>query len=379
MGAVIMAYRGQHASRRELDKSRGRERLERDRVITLVNNLTDAIFSMDEHGIIGLYNAAALNLLDTNASIQGVHIDELLNLETLDGQPIPVFKELRKASSIRTRDDIIMPLDGDDRLRLSATFAPIQGDVSITSDGYVLILRDITKVKSLEEERDEFISVVSHELRTPITIAEASLSNFQAMKERGMTEKLDDALAEAHKQVLFLARIVNDLSTLSRAERGVADAAELIDVTELAQKLHREYEPQASSKGLAFNLDVRGGVGKVHVSRLYLEELLQNFITNAIKYTQKGSITLIMRRTGGQVYFGVKDTGIGIGRSDQKRVFDRFFRAEDYRTRETSGTGLGLYVAAKLARKLNCTITLDSRLNHGSTFSFTLPPAKKKK
>ena len=228
----------------------------------------------------------------------------------------------------------------------------------------------------MEEERDEFISVISHELRTPITIAEASLSNVQLMMHRGMTDKLDDSLAEAHKQIMFLARIVNDLSTLSRAERGIADESELINVTELAEKLRHEYEPQATEKKLAFNLDVRAGVGNVNVSRLYLEELLQNFITNAIKYTQKGSVTLIMKRSGGKVYFGVKDTGIGIGRSDQKKIFDRFFRAEDYRTRETSGTGLGLYVAAKLARKLGCTIKLESRLNHGSTFSFSLPPAK---
>ena len=377
LAAVVIAYRGRHQSRQELRRSRSRERLERDRVLTLVNNLTDAIISMDAHGIISLYNAAALSLLDTNASIQGVHIDELLNFETNDKQPVPVFKELRKSPAIRTRDDIIMPLEGGDRVRLSATFAPVQGgNDTLTSDGYVLILRDITRVKSLEEERDEFISVISHELRTPITIAEASLSNVQLMMHRGMTDKLDDSLAEAHKQIMFLARIVNDLSTLSRAERGIADESELINVTELAEKLRHEYEPQATEKKLAFNLDVRAGVGNVNVSRLYLEELLQNFITNAIKYTQKGSVTLIMKRSGGKVYFGVKDTGIGIGRSDQKKIFDRFFRAEDYRTRETSGTRLGLYVAAKLARKLGCTIKLESRLNHGSTFSFSLPPAK---
>ena len=365
LAVVVIAYRGRHQSRQELRRSRSRERLERDRVLTLVNNLTDAIISMDAHGIIGLYNAAALSLLDTNASIQGVHIDELLNFETNDKQPVPVFKELRKSPAIRTR------------VRLSATCAPVQGGSdTLTSDGYVLILRDITRVKSLEEERDEFISVISHELRTPITIAEASLSNVQLMMHRGMTDKLDDSLAEAHKQIMFLARIVNDLSTLSRAERGIADESELINVTELAEKLRHEYEPQATEKKLAFNLDVRAGVGNVNVSRLYLEELLQNFITNAIKYTQKGSVTLIMKRSAGKVYFGVKDTGIGIGRSDQKKIFDRFFRAEDYRTRETSGTGLGLYVAAKLARKLGCTIKLESRLNHGSTFSFSLPPAK---
>ena len=87
------------------------------------------------------------------------------------------------------------------------------GGDKMTPDGYVLILRDITKTKSLEEERDEFISVVSHELRTPIAIAEGSLSNAKLLVERKITSKIPEAIDESHKQILFLARMINDLST----------------------------------------------------------------------------------------------------------------------------------------------------------------------
>src|SRR5690606_7617328 len=95
-------------------------------------------------------------------------------------------------------------------------------------EGYVLIFRDVTKSKSLEEERDEFISVVSHELRTPITIAEGTISNTQLLLERPGTakNKLIESVDTAHEQIMFLARMVNDLSTLSRAERGIADESE---------------------------------------------------------------------------------------------------------------------------------------------------------
>jgi signal transduction histidine kinase len=106
---------------------------------------------------------------------------------------------------------------------------------------------------------------------------------------------------------------------------------------------------------------------------LYLEEILQNFITNAIKYTQKGSVTLRIRKTREGVHFAVKDSGIGISKADQKRIFEKFYRSEDYRTRESSGTGLGLYVVQKLSHKLSTTIEVSSQLNHGSEFSFTLP------
>lgn len=350
---------------------------EHQRMITLINNITDAILSTDEHGIINTYNSAALNLIDTNSGINGEHISQVLNLETIDKKPIDIFKELTKSSAIRQRDDVLMKIGDDDYIRLEVTLAPVQSGDKMTPDGYVLILRDITKTKSLEEERDEFISVVSHELRTPIAIAEGSLSNAKLLVERKMTSKIPEAIDESHKQILFLARMINDLSTLSRAERGVADETEIIDIAELAAQINSEYSPQASEKGLAFNLDIDGRLGVVKVSRLYLEEILQNFITNAIRYTPKGSITLSIKKTkSGEIIFKVIDTGIGISKADMAKIFDKFYRAEDYRTRETKGTGLGLYVSAKLAKKLGCKIEVESRLNHGSVFGFRLKEFK---
>lgn len=354
-----------------------KKNLNRHEMLTIINNINAAIINMDEHGIITMFNAAALDMIDTNETIEGEHISEVLNLETVEHESIDIFKELTKSSAIRQRDDLIITIE-DEEIRLEVTFAPVQDGDQLTPDGYVLILRDVTKKKNLEEERDEFISVVSHELRTPITIAEGSLSNAKILIERHMNDKIPAAIDESHKQVLFLARMVNDLSTLSRAERGVSDEKEVIDLIELAKKTNDEYSPQATEKGIAFNLDIDSSPGSVEASRLYLEELLQNFITNAIRYTQKGSITLSIKKDkSGNVRFAVKDSGIGISKADLSKIFDKFYRAEDYRTRETNGTGLGLYVSAKLARKLGCKIEVESRLNHGSTFSFKLPQHKK--
>lgn len=239
-----------------------------------------------------------------------------------------------------------------------------------------MIARDVTKEKSLEEERDEFISVVSHELRTPITIVEGSVSNLQLLMNQPKLPAqsvLKSTLNTAHEQVMYLAKMVNDLSTLSRAERGVADSAEVIDVAEMVQRMHQQYQKDATARGLHLNLDLAPKVGAISASRLYTEELLQNFITNAIKYTNEGTITIIVKKSSNMVTFAVKDTGIGISRGEQQKVFNKFYRSEDYRIRETNGTGLGLYVSAKLAHKLGTQINLTSRLNHGSTFSFSLP------
>lgn len=377
--AAIALNRIKEYDREAIAKSQRGEALQRDRILTLINNLADAIVSTDEKGTIQVYNAAALNLLDTNAGLNDQSIDDVLNL-SLDGAKVHLLPLLKKAKGVTVSDDFTSKI-GDETVRLEVTYAPIRGSFEKKGagkkeqDGYVIIFRDVTKAKSLEEERDEFISVVSHELRTPIAVTEGAIDNARLIFEKDSSKKeaVQTTLKLAHDQIIFLSKMVNDLSTLSRAERGVADVPESIDVMELAHSLHAEYSPEAEKKGLHFNLSAHGKLGTVSASRLYLHELMQNFITNAIKYTKEGRIDLIVERSGDTVSFAVVDTGIGISKSDQAKIFQKFYRAEDYRTRETSGTGLGLYVAVKLAKKLGTEIHMKSRLNHGSTFSFELP------
>lgn len=377
--SVASMGRAQEVNSAELSRSKAEQSLQRDRILTIINNLADAVLSTDKHGIIRVYNAASLNLLDTNESLNSHHIGKVLALRDADGEIVNPFDLLKSSNGVVVRDDLLMDIDGD-TIRLELTMSPIRGTYSSAKrttahDGYVVILRDITKAKSLEEERDEFISVVSHELRTPISIAEGTISNVQLMLDRPNVAKsvLKSSITMAHEQVIFLAKMVNDLSTLSRAERGVADTPESINVRSLINDLYKEYAPQAAKKKLHFDLDLATHLGSVTASPLYLKELLQNFITNALKYTKEGGITVHVVRDEDNLTFAVKDTGIGISKTDQAKVFNKFYRSEDYRTRETGGTGLGLYVAAKLSKKLGTQISLTSRLNHGSTFSFSLP------
>lgn len=365
----------QSSEHNDLVRSQNREKQQHTQLLTLINSVDQAIISLDAQGVVQTYNAATLNLLDTNESLTGKKIDTIFHVHTTDDTPIKLLDKL-KTSDRMTEDDTLSHtfVDGES-IRLGVTWTAIKNPI-ITSqvDGYIVVIRDITKAKSLAEERDEFISVVSHELRTPITITEGTLSNVQLFLERGADpKKLVSSVKDAHDQIIYLAKMVNDLSTLSRADRGVGDNKERIDVTQLAQEMYNEYAPKAQKKGLVFNLDASGRLGSVMVSRLYLEEILQNFITNAIKYTPQGSVTLTIRRADKHIEFSVKDTGIGIAKNEHKKVFNKFYRSEDYRTRETSGTGLGLYVVQKLAKKIETEIHLTSRHNHGSTFSFSLP------
>lgn len=357
------------------NKSRRKESLQREKLTTLINAMGDAVINTDENGIIRIYNSATLNLLDTNATLSGQSIDKILRLSDEDGVGLKLFKYTQKANHIFSRRDLSHKLDNDEKIKLYINASPVRPTYhQKAQSGYIFILRDITKEKSLEEERDEFISVVSHELRTPIAISEGNLSNVQfLLQQKAKPAVLQPAIDAAHEQIIFLGKMINDLSTLSRAERGVADKTEPIDIKEMLEAMFNEYRPQAEAKGLHLNLDLGPNLGQVNASRLYLEEVIQNFVTNSIKYTQKGSVTIKANSDDNGVRFAITDTGIGISSSDQKRIFQKFYRSEDYRTRETSGTGLGLYVVQKLASKLGMHVEVTSRLNHGSTFAFLLP------
>lgn len=369
----------------EISKVRDQERIQHNQVEAIINTLSYGIVSTDSTGEILTYNAGLLDLLDTNKSIIGSNVDSLIGLRDSNGKKVKISTLFDSISSTFTRTDVSIanPEDDDDLIKIELTISPVSNAYSSTKGasihGYVIMLRDITKAKTLEEERDEFISVVSHELRTPITVAEGTISNTQEMMKRADTplSVLKPSIDLAHDQVVFLARMVNDLSTLSRAERGVGGEVEVISIDDLFQTLYREYQSQAKANNLKLDIDVPGNIGSVKTSRLYLTELIQNFITNSIKYTKEGTVTLRVKKTKKQVTMSVADTGIGISKHDQAKIFEKFYRSEDYRTRETGGTGLGLYVAHKLAHKLDTKIEMKSRLNHGSTFSITLPLLQK--
>lgn len=375
IGLIMSALRQiQGVEHKDLQRTKRQQLVQEEQLLTLINSIGVAMMSTSPNGVIRVYNAALLSLLDTNDSLSGKSIDDVINTFTLDGEPLKLSK-LTSASQRQDRDDIIFKYEDGEEIRLSIGISPIRGTFAQGSgavEGFIFLIQDVTKAKSLEEERDEFISVVSHELRTPITIAEGTISNAKLFLERGTSpDKLVPALSEAHDQITFLASMVNDLGTLSRAERGVGDSFEEIDLNQLATDLYHKYEPRAKNKGLVLQLDAGTRLGAITTSRLYLEEILQNFITNAIKYTQKGEVTLTIKRNPDRtVLFAVKDSGIGMSKTDLGHIFEKFYRSEDYRTRETSGTGLGLYVVRKLSRKIGVKIDVASRLNHGSTFSF---------
>ncbi len=353
--------------------------LERQRLLALINSMTDGVIAVDKKMRVVLYNGAALGILDRNTIDNETYLRSIFAPSDKNDHLIDIESLIKDTSAPTTNRDLRLAYQDGSTINLYLAISPVRlGYGQSQENGYVLQLRDITREKSLEEERDEFINVISHELRTPVAIVEGHVSNAQFIASRdGKHTQIEEALQAAHDQIEFLAGMLNDLAMLSRADRGkLSVEISTINAHRLIESLATNYATQAKSHGLRIISEIDPALSILHSSDLYVREILQNFITNALKYTQKGGITLSAQAQPGGVEFAVIDTGIGISRSDQARIFHKFFRSEDYHTRATIGTGLGLYVSAKLAKLIQAKITVDSQLGHGSTFRIFIPDLK---
>jgi two-component system phosphate regulon sensor histidine kinase PhoR len=350
--------------------------VEHERLSSLINSMADGVIAIDENQKIAIYNGAALNILDINTPITGKLIAELLKLIDKNNQQIDLKRLITQTTASYISRDYLLPYADGSKINLYLSVSAVKlGYGHDGTKGHVILLRDITREKSLEEERDEFISVVSHELRTPVTISEGNINNAQVILDKSQDiSKIKDALKLAHEQIMFLSELINDLSTLSRAEQGkLTVEIESINIFRLITELVNSYEPDATKKSLSIKTDLDPRLELLQSSKLYVHEILQNFITNAIKYTDKGFVIIGARPIANGVEFYVRDSGIGISKSDQDKVFNKFFRSEDYRTRQNNGTGLGLYITYKLARLIHAEISLQSEFNKGSIFTIKIP------
>lgn len=347
--------------------------LDHQRLLALVNSMTDGFLAINENTEVILSNSAAYSLLDTN-SLDGKVLPMILNLVDKRGKPVNIAHLLYDEKTVTSDEWKLQYADGSD-INLYVSISPVRtGYGAKLEGGWVVVLRDITAEKKIEQERDEFVSVASHELRTPVAIAEGSISNAMLLSEKsGVSDTIKHSLAAAHDQIVFLSNLINDLSMLSKAERGsVGMEIDVFNPASLASSLAEDYERMANVKKLTIRAQP-DKVPDVRSSSLYVREILQNFVTNAIKYTQKGGITITVKQKDNGVELAVADTGIGISKSEQAKIFEKFFRSSDWRVREVNGTGLGLYVSARLAKAIGGTISISSEAEKGSVFALYVP------
>ena len=235
------------------------------------------------------------------------------------------------------------------------------------------------RLEDLDKQKDEFVSMAAHELRSPLTAIKGYVSMIIEGDTGDIPEKARQFLADAMAVTDRLGRLVNNMLNVSRIEEGrIVYQMEETSLIRAIQETYYSFRVEAERKKLDFKLVVPNGLeDNVKVDPDRIREVISNFVSNAIKFTEKGKVNIVMSNPiPGFVKVEVVDTGPGISKEEQSRLFQKFYRAEST-SGKTFGTGLGLYITKLLIEKFGGTQGLNSEPDKGSNFWFELPVVKK--
>lgn len=358
----------------KVEESQESTESERQRLDSVLTNMTDGVIATDRRGYVIIMNDEAASFLETTEQ------DALGNsiLDILD-----IRKEYSLRDLIENPDETIIDRsDKDHDLILHAHFSLIQRDSGFVS-GLVCVLHDVTEQQKIDNDRKEFVSNVSHELRTPLTSVHSYIEALQdgAWKD---PEIAPNFLKVTQEETDRMIRMINDLLTLSRMDSGTQKIdKELVNITELFNYILNRFDMiiksddnNSEKPNKHYRIERRFTKQDlwVEVDTDRFTQVIDNLMNNAIKYSPDGGvITCSLYKTKHSVILSVRDQGLGIPRSSIPHIFDRFYRVDKARSRAQGGTGLGLAISKEVVEALGGKIWVESTENRGSTFYISLP------
>ena len=334
---------------------------EKNKVEAILLHMTDAVSAYDNNGALIHINSAGENLL---GEYQGKSFDELFEIL---GANISLYRILYIDSGETIERDI--EWQGKS---LKAFFAPFNTERSLTA-GVVVVFQDITRRQMLDKARREFVANVSHELRTPLTTIKTYAETISDMGN------VDDStrrfIGVIENEADRMTRLVKDLLTLSQLDSSKQiERRKKFDLSQLVSSVAEKLSISAKSTGHRFKVDINMASSVCFGEPDAIEQVLTNIISNSVKYTPGGGkIEISCYGDFSKAYICVRDNGIGIPESDLPRIFERFYRVDKARSRQSGGTGLGLAIAKEIILRHNGTIEIESPDQKGTIVKIVLP------
>lgn len=341
---------------------------EKRKLEVILETLSDGIIVVDREMKIIMANEAAVALL----GLDGGNIQERPIIEVVLNHHL--LDLIREVNSTKQALESELNLYYPKNRQLQVFLAPLRDETGILA-GTVVALHDISQLRHLERVRQDFVGNVSHELRTPITSVKAMAETLLAGAKKDEAT-LVRYLAGINQECDRLSNLINDLLDLAKLDAKPELNREQFDLGELLTEVH---------EGLILNNDHSpdlildlpdANLPKVLANRGQIKQVVLNLLDNAFKYTPTdGQVRLSARRAGDWVKVAVADTGIGIPQEELGRIFERFYRVDKARSRAQGGTGLGLSIVKHIVEGHGGKVQVESELNQGSVFSFTVPVA----
>jgi len=339
---------------------------DKSRLEAVFLSMFDGVMVIDERGAIVLMNQTLKELLQVDTEVTGKKpLEVIRNIDIQD-----LAERVLVSRSRLESQEITLLLPQEKVLLAHATPILREGVVG----GAVLVFHDITELRHLEKIRQDFVANVSHELRTPV-------STIRGYAETLLEGAIDDKeharefLRIIHDDAERLTKLINDLLDLARIESGKMKLVfEECSLETVIDRVLKGMTKEAKKNSVTLKKDIPPRLTKVRIDEAAIAQVLFNLVENAVKYNNVGgSVTIGARETPRSIEVSVSDTGIGIPQEDIPRIFERFYRVDKARSRDLGGTGLGLSIVKHIIQAHRGEVSVESRLNGGSTFRFTLP------
>ena len=347
---------------------------QRNELEAVFSSMTDGVLAIGaNHQIIRVNKAAARLFLIDGKGVQGKPFEGVIRNRILQK-----FLEITLKRDYPTKKDLNL-MEGGRELSLRLHAVPLY-DGEEKRLGSLIIINNLTRLNQLENIRQDFVANVSHELKTPITAIRGYVETLLdgAMDDE---EEAENFLLIIERQSSRLDAIVDDLLTLARVEDRFKNndiSLEQEKILPLLEAVIQACTPQATQKNVSISVDCKPSLA-AKINRPMLEQGVINLLTNAIKYSppeKTVAITAVRRQDvmdKDVVDIQVRDQGPGIGQEHLERIFERFYRCDKARSRESGGTGLGLSIVKHIAQCHGGTVNVRSRIGSGATFTITIP------
>jgi len=333
---------------------------------TIFSAMQDALLVVDSNRHVVLINEPFRKLFALPEISVGTPLLEIVRHATLDRVIADAFGG---GGAVRTE----LLLDGS-QIELHAVATRNEaGEIT----GALVLFHDITELKKMDQVRRDFVANVSHELRTPLSILRGYIETLLDNPETSR-EELSRILGVMERHSKRLDLLAEDLLTLAQLESGNPNLQlGNVDLSSFFEEVIRDWEKKLANKQLNLIVDLPPGLPTIRADRARLQEALYNLLDNAVKYSREhGEIRLITRQRDDEIALSVSDDGVGISKEDLPRIFERFYRADKARTRDSiHGTGLGLAIVKHITQLHGGRVEAESELGKGTTIRVILPVA----
>ena len=354
----------------DVEEERRKAEEEKEKTKAIVFNLTDGLLVFDKGGKVSLINPQAENFLEVKKEeIVGKSVLELVRFPNLRAIVEAVGEEISRVyrKEVPIREDLILEI----------TTVPMMREEE--KIGTLMILHDVTREKAIEKMKTEFVSISAHQLRTPLSAIKWTLKMFLDGDLGKLTKEQREFLEKTYKSNERMINLINDLLDVTRIEEGrYLYRPVLTDIVPICQSVIDLYKEEIEKRNLKFKFKKPKELPKVRVDIEKISLAIQNLLENAIRYNKTGGeIEIVLKEKKKEIEFSIRDTGIGIPKDQQNRVFTKFFRGSNAIRIETEGSGLGLFITKNIIEAHGGEIWFESEEGKGTTFYFTLPVAQK--